>query len=472
MNSLITHKENSHSPRLAEIVYLKRLLTVPSQSSQHENLSKSIADKIKDKLLSLPNKNNTQTVQILQQLEAFTREKNYATYLPNSYVLLNTSAILPVGNALGANRNEADWKHINHKLQQAKWQTGLVWAPFVASPQSQSYRQHPEMFLKKNRSFISAKTTTHITALSNKPLYVLDLSNQTCQGWLMQQAKHLKHLGYQHLHLIGLEAALLPGVRKAWKAKENTPENYNLLLFKTLNDIRYTVGKKVILSSNCKLTQDNFSIGKPLDSICLRPINHNKHSAFMGMVTLNRKQNRIESAFKQLLTAINMGGQQSTDSHKHKHFHISSILDVFMSENLNPKQVQLLFSILALSAMPLLFSTKYKSLQQHPLFPQMLQLYAQCRSHPPLAIQSIQVEDKELSYIIAFLQKSSYMGVWNPTKKLRKFNFYLPKIIDATELLGVHDYWRGQILPYWLSEAGLATVALGPFESFVIPIKK
>ena len=86
---------------------------------------------------------------------------------------------------------------------------GLWLAPFIVTPSSTLYRQHPDWLLRdKKRNLVSAGFNW------GEPLYVLDLTNSDVLNWLSILMRKIRKWGYDYIKLDFLYAGALSGMRQ------------------------------------------------------------------------------------------------------------------------------------------------------------------------------------------------------------------------------------------------------------------
>ncbi|GGJ32290.1 glycoside hydrolase family 36 protein [Deinococcus roseus] len=104
---------------------------------------------------------------------------------------------------------QGDVARIPAQIEALGFKAGLWIAPFIASPTSQLFRDHPDWFLKDEKG-------QPVVAGDNwdNDYYALDLSQQEVLDWLEELACTFKSHGYTYFKLDFLFAGALPGVRR------------------------------------------------------------------------------------------------------------------------------------------------------------------------------------------------------------------------------------------------------------------
>ncbi|GEM46167.1 glycoside hydrolase family 36 protein [Deinococcus cellulosilyticus] len=104
---------------------------------------------------------------------------------------------------------QGDVAGIPAQMERLGFKAGLWMAPFIASPTSQLFQNHPEWFLRDTQGQL-------VIAGDNwdNDYYALDLSQQEVLDWLEDLARTFRSFGYSYFKLDFLFAGALPGVRQ------------------------------------------------------------------------------------------------------------------------------------------------------------------------------------------------------------------------------------------------------------------
>ncbi len=111
---------------------------------------------------------------------------------------------------------------------------GLWWAPFIVSPHSRLFADHPDWLLRD-------ESGEPVPAGFNwgAPFFALDTTHPDVQEWLTATARQLRAWGYDYLKLDFLYAAALPGQRHQPLAREAALRQALILLRWALGDDAY-----------------------------------------------------------------------------------------------------------------------------------------------------------------------------------------------------------------------------------------
>ena len=119
-------------------------------------------------------------------------------------------------------------------IRQAGRTPGLWWAPFIVSPKSRLFAEHPDWLLRDAQG-----NPVHAGFNWEAPFYALDTTHPDVQTWLIETARQIRAWGYGYLKLDFLYAAALPGQRHADLGREAALRQALTLLRQAVGDETY-----------------------------------------------------------------------------------------------------------------------------------------------------------------------------------------------------------------------------------------
>ncbi len=129
----------------------------------------------------------------------------------------------------------AGMEALAQRIRQTGRTPGLWWAPFIVSPQSRLFAEHPDWLLRDAQGQLVPAGLNW-----NAPFFALDTTHPEVQTWLVETARKIRAWGYDYLKLDFLYAAALPGAR-------HTPMGREAALRQALERLRAAFGEDAYL---------------------------------------------------------------------------------------------------------------------------------------------------------------------------------------------------------------------------------
>ncbi|MBI3396181.1 MAG: alpha-galactosidase, partial [Spirochaetia bacterium] len=357
----------------------------------------------------------------------------------------------------GYQRTVGDWLQTNDKfpegmkpLAQAVRREGLepgIWiAPFLARPDANLVKEHPEMILRD----ASGEPVHGIyNPLWGGETWTLDVTHPKFEKWLVHVIDTVVNdWGYTYLKLDFLYAAVYRGLH-------HDPRTTGMTRLRdTLALIRKTAGKNAfLLACGCPF----YAAAGIVDANRIScDVNHVWDGHWMQRLLRDRNYPVLRSA---LINAV-------TRSFFHRRFWINDP-DCLMvrrrQTKLTSEQVTLMASVMALSGGMILVSDDLSILEpdRFDIVRKSIALNRQCAAHTPVPIGLMESE-----FPVGLYNPAGFVGIWNPTSEPDRLRITLPEDVDMGKLKRARDLWTGGGIPWTVGERDVQ-ISLGPFESFV-----
>ena len=100
------------------------------------------------------------------------------------------------------------------RIRQADRTPGIWWAPFIVSPHSRLFAEHPDWLLRDAQGNLVPAGFNW-----NAPFFALDTTLPPVQAWLQQTAHRLRAWGYDYFYNYvapGVQNAIRPSLHRLW----------------------------------------------------------------------------------------------------------------------------------------------------------------------------------------------------------------------------------------------------------------
>lgn len=355
----------------------------------------------------------------------------------------------------GYQKNIGDWLETNDKFpnglvplvqksKKAGYRAGVWYAPFLARPDADILKRHPEILLK-------GPNGRPVRALINPNwggrTYALDVTHPAYLEYITQVTRHFVKLGFSYLKL---DFLFTPYFRGQYYSPDTTG---SMRLRKALETIRKAAGKKTfLLGCGCPLYP---SIGIVDGQRVSMDVNHMWEKPWLGRLLGDRNFPALRPALQNNLLR----------SFMHQRLWLNDP-DCLMLRNreteLTDAQIRLSAVIMTLVGGMILISDDLQLLDESRFewLQNILEINKKCSAR-----SSIPLAGLDHPFPLGAYNPAGYLGIWNPTDQPRRIEVRLPAGISSNDLKRRTDLFDGQLIPWTIGDNTI-TVSMAPYESF------
>ncbi|MCB1138061.1 MAG: alpha-galactosidase [Leptospiraceae bacterium] len=355
----------------------------------------------------------------------------------------------------GYQKNIGDWLQTNEKfprglaplvkqIKKAGYRAGVWYAPFLARPDADLIRQHPEILLRNAKG-------RPVRALINPnwggKTYALDVTHPKYLEYISRVTRHFIEQGFTYLKL---DFLFTPYFRGRYYSPDTTG---SMRLRKALETIRKAAGKKTfLLGCGCPLYP---SIGIVDGQRVSMDVNHMWEKPLLGKLLGDRNFPALRPALQNNLLR----------SFMHQRLWLNDP-DCLMLRNreteLTDAQIRLSAVIMTLVGGMILISDDLQLLDgpRFEWLEKILEINKKCSSKP-----SIPLEGLHNPFPLGAYNPNGYLGLWNPTDRPARIDVRLPAGLSPNDLKRRTDLFDGQLIPWTVSKESIK-VSMAPYESF------
>ncbi len=352
---------------------------------------------------------------------------------------------------------------LNKIIKSYNLRVGISFPPFLAHSKSKIVKDHPELFLKKERKFISVAVGKN-SFFAKKTLYVFDLTHPNYFLWISQVIKTI----VKDWNFTFFDFTFFNPIYSTLGTRYDSSKSSVEYLNNVIKIIKRTAGKKVTIHIPEEKSWPSIHL---IDGI-KKKTGYIKRNFWENNTTLFIRSLKKElSRLAYLLPIQNHFPLFSTEA-------TLTLLQNF--PKLNQRQKYLLLSIIALFGGHLYIQIDYNSntvirdVYNDPDFQKMLLIHEKYKN------QSLQflfksntnsyrkTENRDPTPVgVGIYQKSMCMVIWNIDTKPKLIDISLPTDINLMPFQKGRDYWTDQYIP-WYCQKNRIQIGLAPFECFLV----
>ncbi|MBR30160.1 MAG: hypothetical protein CMN77_02520 [Spirochaetaceae bacterium] len=355
----------------------------------------------------------------------------------------------------GYQKNIGDWLETNKKfsrglgplvkeIKKAGYRAGVWFAPFLARPDADLIKKHPELLLR-------SPSGRPVRALINPnwggKTYALDVTHPQFLDYIAEVTRHFVNLGFTYLKL---DFLFTPYFRGRYHSMDTSG---SMRLRKALETIRKAAGKKTfLLGCGCPLYP---SIGIVDGQRVSMDVNHMWEKPFLGKLLGDRNFPALRPALQNNLLR----------SFMHQRLWLNDP-DCLMLRNreteLSDAQIRLSAVIMTLVGGMILISDDLQLLDgpRFEWLEKILEINKKCSAKTSIPLAAL-----HNPFPLGAYNPAGYLGIWNPTDKPARIEVPLPEGLSTGDLKRRVDLFDGQLIPWTVTKEGIS-ISMAPYESF------